>query len=131
MSHFAEIDENNIVIRVIVAEEDFINSGAVGDPSRWIQTSYNTHSGVHVLNGTPLRKNFAGVGYKYDSTRDAFIPPQRFKSWSLNEDTCLWDPPIARPTDGKPYYWDENQQLWIETVVPEEPVQETNENGAA
>ena len=76
MSHYAQIDENNIVINVIVAEEDFIQSGSVGDPNSWIQTSYNTYGNVHQLGGTPLRKNYAGIGYTYDSILDAFIPPK-------------------------------------------------------
>ncbi len=96
MSHFAEISgSNNTVIRVIVAEQDFINSGAVGSSSSWIQTSYNTHGGVHILGGTPLRKNYAGIGYSYDESRDAFIAPQPEPSASipyvLNEDSCWWE----------------------------------------
>lgn len=112
MSHFAEIDENNIVIKVIVAEQDFIDSGVVGDPSKWIQTSYNTSGGVHQLGGTPLRKNYAGPGYKYDVVRDAFIPPKPYDSWVLNEDTCLWDPPVPYPSDGEKYIWEEALQQW-------------------
>lgn len=114
MSHFAQIDNNNIVTQVIVAEQNFIDSGAVGDPSRWIQTSYNTSGGQHRNGGTPLRKNYAGIGYSYDSQRDAFIPPKPFNSWILNEDTCLWDPPTPMPTDGKLYNWDEDTLSWIE-----------------
>lgn len=112
MSHFAYIDENNIVTQVIVAEQDFIDSGKVGDPSRWIQTSYNTRAGWHP-EGRPLRKNYAGIGYWYDSTRDAFIPPQPFDSWILNEDTCLWEPPISYPQDNQIYEWDEETTSWI------------------
>lgn len=111
MSHFAQIDENNIVLQVIVAEQDFIDSGVVGDPSRWIQTSYNTYAGQHP-EGRPLRKNYAGIGYSYDPTRDAFIPPKPFNSWILNEETCLWEPPIPSPTDNNLYMWDENLQNW-------------------
>ena len=96
MGHFAEISgSNNIVTRVIVAEQDFIDSGAVGASSNWIQTSYNTHGGVHRLGGTPLRKNYAGIGYSYDESRDAFIAPQPEPSASipyvLNEDSCWWE----------------------------------------
>lgn len=119
MSHFAQIDENNIVINVIVAEQDFIDSGAVGDPSTWIQTSYNTHAGEHKLGGTPLRKNYAGIGYTYDSVRDAFIPPKQYNSWVLNEVTCLHEAPVAMPTDGKIYNWDEDTTSWVEVVLPE------------
>ena len=113
MSHFAEI-ENGIVLRVIVAEQDFIDSGAVGDPTRWIQTSYNTSGGEHP-EGRPLRKNFAGIGYTYDAVRDAFIPPKPYPSWSLNEQTCLWDAPTPAPTDGPMYGWDEELQQWAVT----------------
>jgi hypothetical protein len=92
MSHYALI-ENGIVINVIVAEQDFIDSGAVGDPNQWIQTSYNTFMGQHLLGGTPLRKNYAGVGYTYDAQRDAFIPPMPEEGvWILDEETCTWRP---------------------------------------
>jgi len=114
MAHFAQIDENNIVTNVIVAEQDFIDSGAVGDPSNWIQTSYNTHAGVHKTGGTPLRKNYAGIGYAYDSGRDAFIPPKAFDSWVLNEDTCQYEAPTPMPSDGKMYSWDEATTSWVE-----------------
>ena len=120
MSHFAQIDENNIVVNVIVAEQDFIDSGAVGDPSTWIQTSYNTSAGVHRLGGTPLRKNYAGIGYTYDVTRDAFIPPSPFASWILNEDTCQWEAPTQMPTDDKLYTWNEETVSWIEFTPPTE-----------
>jgi hypothetical protein len=116
MSHFAQIDENNIVTQVIVADQDFIDSGAVGDPTKWIQTSYNTHAGQHP-EGRPLRKNFAGIGYTYDPIRDAFIPPEIYPSWVLNEDTCLWESPVPYPDDGKRYTWDEEETKWIELVI--------------
>ena len=112
MSHFAEVDSTNTVLRVIVAEQDFINSGAVGDPAHWIQTSYNTHGGVHALGGTPLRKNYAGIGYTYDTSRDAFIPPKPFASWVLNETTANWEAPTPYPTNGKMYRWDEATVSW-------------------
>ena len=105
MAHFAKIDQDGIVQNVIVAEQEFIDSGAVGDPSSWIQTSYNTYMGEHLLGGTPLRKNFAGKGYRYDPNRDAFIPPKVFESWHLNEDTCHWEPPVPRPTEPSPDSW--------------------------
>lgn len=111
MSHFAEIDENNMVLRVIVAEQDFIDTGSVGDPSRWVQTSYNTLMGTHP-EGKPFRKNYASPGYYYDPVRDAFIPPRPFPSWTLNEDTCAWDPPTPYPDDGQPYAWDETAMSW-------------------
>ena len=110
MSHYAKV-ENGIVTQVIVAEEDFIQTGALGDPAGWIQTSYNTRGGEHP-EGRPLRKNYAGIGYTYDSGRDAFIPPQPYPSWTLNEDTCLWDCPVAMPTEGGPFTWNEGAQSW-------------------
>jgi hypothetical protein len=119
MAHFAEV-VNGIVRRVIVAEQDFIDSGAVGIPSRWVQTSYNTYGGVHKLGGAPLRKNYAGVGYTYDEQRDAFIPPRPYQSWNLNEDTCLWESPIPYPNDNKPYLWNETTGSWEEVVREEE-----------
>jgi hypothetical protein len=112
MAHFAQV-ENGLVARVIVAEQDVIDSGIFGHG--WVQTSYNTHGGQHP-EGRPLRKNYAGVGYAYDTTRDAFIPPQPYPSWTLNEDTCLWGAPTAMPTDGKMYSWDEATLAWIETT---------------
>lgn len=114
MSHFAQIDENNVVTQVIVAEQDFIDSGAVGDPANWIQTSYNTYGGQHRLGGTPLRKNYAGIGYTYDASRDAFLPPKPYNSWVLDEDTCLWEAPVPIPDDGKAYNWDEASTSWVD-----------------
>lgn len=114
MAHFAEINQNNIVIRVIVAEQDFIDSGAVGDPKNWIQTSYNTLAGKHLSDGIPFRKNYAGVGFKYDSDADAFIPPKPFKSWTLNKETYQWDAPKKMPKNGKPHIWSEKIKNWIE-----------------
>jgi hypothetical protein len=119
MSHFAEIGSDNVVIRVIVAEQEFINSGAVGHPSRWKQTSYNTLGGVHLKGDVPIRKNYAGVGYTYDSARDAFIPPKPYESWLLNEETCLWEPPVQKPDDDKFYNWDEETLSWIEFTIEE------------
>jgi|688.fasta_scaffold01024_2 hypothetical protein len=118
MSHFAQIDENNIVTQVIVIEQDVVDTGLFGDPNSWIQTSYNTSGGVHTQGGTPLRKNYAGIGYTYDSTRDAFIPPQPFNSWVLNEDTCLYEAPTPMPDDGKMYSWDEDTTSWVEIITP-------------
>jgi hypothetical protein len=117
MSHFAKV-ENGIVTQVIVAEQSFIDKGHVGNPKSWIQTSYNTHAGKHPQ-GRPLRKNYAGIGYSYDSERDAFIPPKPYESWLLDEDTCLWIPPTPMPTDGKNYVWDEATESWQEYTVSE------------
>jgi hypothetical protein len=118
MSHFALIDENDIVVNVLVIEQDVIDMGEHGSPDSFVQTSYNTCGGIHKLGGTPFRKNFAVIGGKYDRVRDAFIPPQDFPSWTLNEFSCLWEAPVPMPTDGKPYYWDEPSLSWVEIVVP-------------
>lgn len=115
MAHFAKI-ENDIVTKVIVAEQSFFDSFVDDSPGTWIQTSYNTIGGQHLLGGTPLRKNYAGVGFTYDSTKDAFIPPKRFNSWTLNETTCLWEPPVAMPSDGKKYEWNETTTAWDEVT---------------
>jgi hypothetical protein len=119
MAHFAELDENNIVTRVIVAEQDFINSGAVGESSNWVQTSYNTRGGIHYTpnsnepdDGIALRKNYAGTGFIYDSDRDAFYEPQPYLSWTLNEDTCQWESPVPYPDDDEMYTWNEDKQSW-------------------
>ena len=109
MSHFAKI-ENGIVTQVIVAEQDVIDSGIFGNG--WVQTSYNTKGGQHP-EGKPLRKNYAGVGYTYDSQRDAFIPPQPFPSWVMSEETCLWSSPVLYPLDDKNYSWDETSGSWV------------------
>lgn len=109
MAHFAKV-ENGIVTQVIVAEQDVIDSGLFGDG--WVQTSYNTRGGQHP-EGRPLRKNYAGIGFTYDEQRDAFIPPKLHQSWSLNEESCLWEPPVPYPTDGQRYSWDEENQSWI------------------
>lgn len=116
MAHFAKVN-NGIVEQVIVAEPEFFQTFVDLSPGEWIQTSYNTIGGVHQLGGTPLRKNYAGIGFTYDRTRDAFIPPKPFASWLLNEDTCLWNAPVAMPDDGKLYQWDEATTNWIEVTV--------------
>jgi hypothetical protein len=110
MSHFAKVNAQGIVEQVIVAEQAFINS--LPDTSSWVQTSYNTYGGAHKNGGTPLRKNYAGIGYAYDVAKDAFIPPKPYESWVLDENTCLWQAPVSMPQDGGPYYWDEQTQTW-------------------
>ena len=112
MAHFAKV-KDGIVTKVIVAEQEFVDNYIDNEPGAWVQTSYNTKGGVHLLGGTPLRKNYAGKGYTYDTKRDAFIPPQPYPSWTLNEDTCLWEAPIAHPT-GKAKNWNEETQTWDE-----------------
>jgi len=113
MSHFAKVVDGK-VSQVIVAEAEFFQTFVDSSPGEWIQTSYNTRGGVHANGGTPLRKNYAGVGFTYDRTRDAFIPPQPFASWILDDNTCLWNAPVAMPTDGKHYTWDETTKAWVE-----------------
>ena len=112
MGHFAKVN-NGIVEQVIVAEPEFFQTFVDSSPGEWIQTSYNTHGGQHP-EGRPLRKNYAGIGFTYDRTRDAFIPPKPYASWVLNETTCLWDSPVPYPTDGKRYIWNEVTTSWIE-----------------
>jgi hypothetical protein len=120
MAHYAFLDENNIVTEVIVGKDEgnFNWEAQYGSfrGQACKRTSYNTRGGVHILGGTPLRKNYAGIGYTYDPVRDAFIPPKPYASWTLNEDTCLWDAPVAYPDDGKRYQWDEATTNWIEVT---------------
>lgn len=120
MAHYAKV-ENGVVTQVIVADQEFIDSGALGDPSTWIQTSYNTFGGQHRSGGTPLRKNYAGVGYLYMSDIDAFVPPKQFASWVLNTETGLWDPPVPRPENNQYVVWDEEIQNWKEApnILPD------------
>ena len=125
MAHFAKLDENNVVIFVTVGRDednglDAELSARTGDVYK--QTSYNTHGGVHSLGGTPFRKNYAGLGYTYDANRDAFIPPKPYNSWVLDENTCLWNSPVAMPSDfgqGDPpkmYTWNEETVNWVEVT---------------
>lgn len=122
MAHWAEIDQNNLVTRVLVGSNTDPDEGYqwlidnLG--GTWVKTSYNTSGGVHSLGGTPLRKNYAGIGYTYDAQRDAFIPPKPFNSWLLDEDTCLWNAPTPMPTDGQMYRWVEEDLNW--QVIPQE-----------
>lgn len=120
MAHFAKVIDG-IVQQVIVAEKQIIDSGIVGDALLWVQTSYNTRNGIYYEPNSDipaqnqskaLRKNFAGIGYTYDKNRDAFIPPQPYPSWTLNEQTCNWDSPIPYPNDGSIYSWNEGTQVW-------------------
>lgn len=122
MAHFAQIDENNVVVQVLVVSNEQEDRGQefladdLGLGGTWVKTSYNTQGGVHSLGGTPLRKNYAGIGYTYDSVRDAFIPPKPFNSWVINESSCLWEAPVPYPTDGKMYTWDEDNLSWNEVT---------------
>ena len=122
MAHYAKVVDG-IVASVIVADADFFDTFIDDSPGQWIQTSYNTRGGDHydpetntIDDGTPLRKNFAGVGYTYDADKDAFIPPQPYASWTLNDTTCLWEAPVAYPTDGGVYEWDESITNWVAVV---------------
>lgn len=113
MAHFAKVVDGKVT-QVIVAEQDFFDSFVDSSPGEWIQTSYNTCGGNHLSGGVPLRKNFAGVGYSYDRNLDAFIPPRPFNSWTLEEETCMWIPPVLEPKDGKLYNWNEESLSWDE-----------------
>ena len=130
MAHFAKLDENNIVTKVVVVHNDVATSESAGaaflnnmygTSDTWKQTSYNTYKGGHKLGGTAFRKNFAGINYRYDSTLDAFIRPQPFASFTLNETTCLWEAPVTMPDDGAGYIWNEtvynndNSKGWVRT----------------
>ena len=126
MAHFAKVN-NGIVEQVIVADPEFFDTFVDSSPGQWIQTSYNTRGGVHYdpATGEPsadqskaLRKNYAGIGYSYDATRDAFIPPKPYASWLLNDSTCLWEAPAPYPNDGGHYTWNESTQTW--DAVPDQ-----------
>ena len=113
MSHFAKVLDGKVT-QVIVAEPDFFNTFVDTSPGEWIQTSYNTHGNQHTNGGTPLRGNYAGIGYTYDRTNDVFYAPRPFASWILNESTWLWEAPVAMPDDDKKYEWDETTISWKE-----------------
>lgn len=124
MGHYAKVVDGKVT-QVIVAKEDFFQTFVDSSPGQWIKTSYNTRGGIHYEpnSDTPspdqsksLRKNFAGIGYSYDATLDAFIPPKPYPSWVLDEQTGLWDAPVPMPTEGGPYQWDESTQSWVEIV---------------
>jgi len=124
MAHFAKV-VNGVVDQVIVAEPEFFDTFVDSSPGEWIQTSYNTRGGVHYNpetgepdGGVALRKNYAGVGFTYNRDKDAFIPPQPYPSWTLNEESCLWEAPVAYPKDGQVYVWNEETTSW--DVVTEE-----------
>lgn len=125
MGHYAKVVDGKVT-QVIVAKEDFFQTFVDSSPGQWIKTSYNTRGGIHYEpnSDTPspdqsksLRKNFAGIGYSYDVTLDAFIPPKPYPSWVLDEQTGLWDAPVPMPTEGGPYQWDESTQSWVELVL--------------
>ena len=122
MAHFAKLGTGNKIIKVEVVSNDIATTEQAGvdflnnlynTSDVWKQTSYNTIGGVHLLGGTPFRKNYAGVDYSYDQIKDAFIPPKPFNSWILNETTCHWGPPIAYPTDDNDYTWNEETLNWV------------------
>jgi len=116
MGHFAKVN-NGKVEQVIVAEADFFNHFVDTSPGTWIQTSYNTIGGQHTQGGTPLRGNYAGIGYTYDAVNDVFYPPQPFPSWTISAPTWTWTAPVAYPTDGGVYTWDEAAQSWVAVTV--------------
>ena len=109
MAHFAKV-HNGIVEQVIVADAVFFDTYIDNSPGEWVQTSYNTHAGVHQLGGTALRKNYASIGGSYDGV--GFCDPKPYASWTLNSTTYLWEPPVTYPTDGKSYQWDEASKSW-------------------
>jgi hypothetical protein len=131
MAHFAKLGSGNIVEKIIVVNDsvikdnngleqeqlgvDFINQ-LYNTQDIWKKVSYNTVKGIHLLGGTPFRKNYPGIGYIYDENRDAFIAPKPFNSWTLNEDTCVWESPIPYPEDGDVYNWDEETLTWIKVI---------------
>lgn len=134
MAHFAELDENNIVLRVLVVDNEQENRGQeflaedLGLGGRWEKTSYNTRAGVHydVNTSEPsadqtkaYRKNYAGIGFTFDEIRDAFIPPKTFESWVLNEFSCIWEPPIPMPETGGTWAWNEELGNWQQVPLPE------------
>ena len=127
MAHYAFLDSNNIVTEVIVGknegENDIDWEQHYGEFRGQVckRTSYNTYGGVHSLGGDAYRKNYAGIGYTYNSARDAFIPPKPFPSWVLNTTTCLWDAPTPMPADDKRYMWNEETVSWVEVVYPTTP----------
>ena len=121
MAHFAKLGTGNIVERVEVVHNNIATTEQAGvdflnnlykTNDIWKMTSYNTFGGIHKLGGTPFRKNFAGIGFKYDQYKDAFIKPKPYPSWILNEDTCRWDAPVVKPDDGQNYKWNETIQNW-------------------
>ena len=115
MSHFAKVVDGKVT-QVIVAEKEFFDTFVDSSPGTWLQTSYNTHGNQHP-EGRPLRGNYAGIGYNYDATNDVFYAPQPFPSWILNNTTWLWEAPVAMPTDGKDYKWNESITNWEEVTL--------------
>lgn len=124
MSYYAKV-RDGLVVEVIRADADFFDTFVDTSPGQWLQTSYNTRGGVYYLpdsdipnsdQSKTLRKNYAGIGFAYDSTRDAFIPPKPYTSWTLVEETCQWAAPVAMPNDGKIYAWNEDVQNWVEAT---------------
>jgi hypothetical protein len=109
--HYAKV-LNGKVVNVIVAEPDFFKTFVDSSPGTWIATSYNTHGNKHSAGGTPLRGNFAGIGHTYNATNDVFYAPQPYASWVLDAN-WLWQPPVAKPTDGQAYLWDESTKTWV------------------
>jgi len=115
MGHFAKVLDGKVT-QVIVAEPEFFDTFVDSSPGTWLQTSYNTFGNKHLKGGTPLRGNYAGVGYHYDPVADVFYAPQPYASWVLSPLTFLWEAPVAMPKTGGPYNWDEATQSWIEVV---------------
>ena len=119
MAHYAIINPTTMLVTAVFIGKDETDGGADWEQYYALEgticrhTSYNTHGGIHQHGGIPFRYNYAGIGYTYDPTRDAFIPPKPYPSWALNETTCLWEPPVPYPTDGEMYDWDETTETWV------------------
>ena len=117
MAHFARVNEGIVTDVLVVPDNQEADGNAylngLGLEGVWVQTSYNTYGGVHLLGGTPLRKNYAGVGFTFDAEMDAFIPPSPYPSWVLDGESCLWESPVPYPDDGNDYFWDEDNQAWV------------------
>lgn len=123
MAYFARVEQGVVTEVLSVSDEQELRgqeflADDLGLGGVWMQTSYNTRGGMHIYGGTPLRKNYAGIGYTYDEQRDAFIPPQPSASWILNEDSCLWEPPVPYPNDGQMYRWNEDTVSWVLIDAP-------------
>jgi hypothetical protein len=117
MGHFAKVVDSKVV-QVIVAEPEFFDTFVDTSAGTWLQTSYNTIGGQHTQGGTPLRGNYAGIGYTYDHTNDVFYAPQPYASWTISAPTWTWEAPTPMPTDGKIYKWDEPTLAWVEVAEP-------------
>lgn len=142
MSYFAQLDPNNLVLQVISAEQDFIDTGLVGDPASWYQTSYNTKGGVYYIPNTntpdpdqtkAFRKNYAGIGFsflQYGPEGEGFVPPRPYPSWTMNSFSYMWDAPVPYPAGPQLYYWDEETLSWVLDPIQPSNAPSTTNDGA-